>query len=327
MDDRPDARVPTEPVRWWKRVGAAVLGAGAIAAAVTAVITAVQVIHPPDREEFAEFGDVTIRTDVPVSEYEQRISPPKPVSRSLGDGTSGHRPVLVAATDHAPTQMPPATARQTPPDTTPDTTLDTSPDTETPVTAEPTEVTGDDGRKLPDPDRPMVADQGSVRALQAEPIPPGACSKQPQFCAFYIRALPTDAGGETLSQQEAKAAYAEVIEDSRTVSVKQSRKSRKGKRKREMLGVVVNANVALSGLRGKRVVLSWTFWRGDGDTQVYGTWLNENHAYELVAGSDHDSGAVDFWIPLPKAKGPYFIRSKLTRDGQVLATHDSKEFS
>jgi hypothetical protein len=313
MDDRPVApTAPTKPVRWWKRIGAVVLGAGGIAAAVTAIVTAVQTIHPPDKEEFAAFGDVTIRTGVPVSEYKQRVSPPKPLSKSLGGGASKPWPVLVAATGSASTPAPSPTTRRT-----------------SPATKKPTVEPSNSGRTLPDLDRSFIADQGSVRAVQTDgqkgTVPPDVCEKQPLVCKIIIiGTMPTDAEGNTLSEEKAKAAYDKVVKNSRTVSVK---KSKKNKKKREMLGVVVNVNIELSGLRGKRVLLSWTFWRGDGDTQVYGTWLNDNYAYELVAGSDHDSGGVDFWIPLPKEKGPYFIRSKLPKDGQVLATHDSQQFS
>ncbi len=32
---------------------------------------------------------------------------------------------------------------------------------------------------------------------------------------------------------------------------------------------------------------------------------------------------MNFWLPLPKKKGPYTVRTMLTLDGRQMATHDT----
>jgi hypothetical protein len=96
--------------------------------------------------------------------------------------------------------------------------------------------------------------------------------------------------------------------------------------KGEPLGVVVSADLELVGLRGKPVLLSWSMWQQGGTKRLFGNWLNRNLAYRLVATTDHDTTALDMWIPLPKAPGPYFIRVNLTADRSPLASGDSPPF-
>jgi hypothetical protein len=55
--------------------------------------------------------------------------------------------------------------------------------------------------------------------------------------------------------------------------------------------------------------------------------LNERLAYRMEATSDHDTASVDFWIPLPKSRGPYFVRSRLAVGDSTLATTDSPSFN
>jgi hypothetical protein len=140
-----------------------------------------------------------------------------------------------------------------------------------------------------------------------------------QFCVAGLPLVTADVQGRALTEEQ--------IVDRHVATFKKLRTGKaKGSRKAQPVGVVVNANVELGGLRGKPVHLSWSMWQKDGGGQLYGEWLNERLAYRIVATSDHDTAGVDYWIPLPKQKGPYFIRSRLTLDGTTLASADSDPF-
>jgi hypothetical protein len=67
-------------------------------------------------------------------------------------------------------------------------------------------------------------------------------------------------------------------------------------------------------------------WQKDGQKRLYGAWLNDNLAYKLKASTDEDTGTANFWVPLPKDRGAYFMRSTLTVDGHAVASKDSEQF-
>jgi hypothetical protein len=94
----------------------------------------------------------------------------------------------------------------------------------------------------------------------------------------------------------------------------------------EPLGVVVTADIELIGLRHRPVMLTWQMWQLGGQVRLYDEWLNKNLAYVLEATTDHQTRAVDLWVPLPKEPGPYFIRLLLTAEQSPLASEDSEAF-
>ncbi len=90
--------------------------------------------------------------------------------------------------------------------------------------------------------------------------------------------------------------------------------------------MVVTVDVELSGLKGRPVLLSWSMWQAGEGTRLYGEWLNTNLAYQLEATESHDTASVDFWIPLPKRHGQYFVRSYLAVPGQAATSADCDPF-
>jgi hypothetical protein len=94
----------------------------------------------------------------------------------------------------------------------------------------------------------------------------------------------------------------------------------------EPLGAVVTANVELVGLRGEPVLLSWSIWQVGGTERLYGQWLTTNPAYQLTATRERDTTAVNLWIPLPTAPGPYLVRLDLMLGGSPLTSEDTHPF-
>lgn len=75
---------PPQQPPWWRRwrarINQMMLAAGALATAVTAVLT---LYNTRDAQETATFTSVTADSGIPFNEYRQRWSPPRPVARSL----------------------------------------------------------------------------------------------------------------------------------------------------------------------------------------------------------------------------------------------------
>jgi len=96
----------------------------------------------------------------------------------------------------------------------------------------------------------------------------------------------------------------------------------------EPLGAVISANIELDGLRGKHVMLYWSMWQQGGNTRLFGQWLSSYAGFKLTATTDKDTGSINFWLPLPKAHGQYFIRLELRlQNGAQLASGDSNSFN
>jgi hypothetical protein len=94
----------------------------------------------------------------------------------------------------------------------------------------------------------------------------------------------------------------------------------------EPLGAVVRADVELQGMRRRTVLLSWSMWERDGGGRLHGDWLNENLAYRLRPGTEHDTTSLDLWVPLPEETGPYVIRTTLRVDGVTVASGETPPF-
>ena len=98
--------------------------------------------------------------------------------------------------------------------------------------------------------------------------------------------------------------------------------------RQEPLGVEVDANVELSGLRDQAVWLHWSVYPAAGGTRLFGKWLGSVVAEQLIPSTDHDTGSISFWIPLPVGPGPYVAKLELfSNDGHGLASATTDPFS
>ena len=97
--------------------------------------------------------------------------------------------------------------------------------------------------------------------------------------------------------------------------------------RQEPLGVEVDANVELSGLRDQAVWLHWSVYPAAGGTRLFGKWLSTVVADQLIPSTDHDTGSVSFWIPLPVDPGPYVAKLELFSNGHSLASATTDPFS
>ena len=74
------------------------------------------------------------------------------------------------------------------------------------------------------------------------------------------------------------------------------------------VGVTVNYDISLTGFRGRRVTIRWSLYSVPGGNPVPVDWLKNEPIHWLQGQADKDSASDSFWVPLPKIKGPFYIR-------------------
>lgn len=321
--------------RWWNTATKAAVGIGAIGSAAAAGLS----LWPgPDPANLAKINTVRVTTEVPLSEYRQRLTAthlPDAVGArpwgalAAGPPLAGQMRVTPPPVEDEPGDPDPGGGETGPADE------GTGPaeggETADPATQDPT------GEPLTPPPPTEQPAETPPAAGNAAPIPPAPSSMAdlppaagPAICASVAdhtsgsacptvvekmwNAVSTDENGGRASPEEAAERLVNILKETRTTGAK------------EPLGVVVAVDVELVDMRDKSVFVSWSMWQVGGAKRLYGEWLNTNFAYRLRATSDHDSASLNFWIPLPQTAGPYFIRTTLVADGNTIASANSEHF-
>jgi hypothetical protein len=289
--------------RWLKNIKAVIIGAGAIAAAASAVV-ALWPVHDPD-----DSASVTLRatSGVPVSEYRQHqgggspegagivLTTPSQVKKSP---TADVSPSAGASTQTKPT----STTRQSA----------TGPIAGTPKSTTSSDAVIPDGRLT----LPPGLDEEAVRKTTDKVR--RATESTVDFGTFLpiVASNYVDSSGNRVSQDAAIDQVIKILRDARHVQGRN-----------EPLGVAVSADVELSGFRNKTVTLTWSMWQVEGRARIHGRWLNKNLAYELRPTTDHDTTSVDLWIPLPREAGSYAVHVDLYLGVNKVASGESQPFS
>ena len=93
------------------------------------------------------------------------------------------------------------------------------------------------------------------------------------------------------------------------------------------LGVVVNFSAQIDGYRGKESVVRWSLFNARERTRMPQSWLRNRVALRLIPEAGSDRGSPSVWVPLPRRRGPYFVRLELLDDrGNRLDKADTKSF-
>lgn len=100
-----------------------------------------------------------------------------------------------------------------------------------------------------------------------------------------------------------------------------------GPAKLSPLGVVVNFSAQIDGYRGKESVVRWSLFDARERTRMPQPWLRNRVALRLVPEAGSDRGSLAVWVPLPRQRGPYFVRLELLDDrGNRLDKADTESF-
>ena len=95
----------------------------------------------------------------------------------------------------------------------------------------------------------------------------------------------------------------------------------------EPLGVTVNFDLTLEGFKGRRTEVRWSLYEAGADARVPRDWLLNRRVLVARADAASDRASGEFWVPLPRQRGPFFVRLSVYDDrGGRLARADSKSF-
>ena len=300
-----------------QRVVAGVLTAGALAGAVTAVVS----LWPdPDALDSATFTSGVVSAPSRLSDYVASVEL-QPFEGSAGLGQA----VLVGLVATSPS----GTGGPTP-DPTPTGTGATT-DQPTPTTDPPTTPTtsgattgGPTPSPLPVPAvldlAPLVQQQFFHRLERQRALddwylvePSADVPEEAEVTTlFFTTEQALDATGVAVSPAVAAERLARRLAEVRSLP-------RQGKL--EPVGALARVDLDLVGLRGDRLVLYWRLVPADPTPDPTAeplppAWQRYTAAYQLTPGTDHDTASLDVWVPLPRAAGPYQL-------DLVLATRDS----
>jgi hypothetical protein len=322
---------PAGPVeRLWNRATKTIVGAGAIASAIAAIVS----LWPPsdnaepDLPDRPTFTWVQIKSDVPFSAFQIHVA----TNQLPEEPPGGLRPwgaAPVAATEqYDPTADPNGGVTDPPPyESDPPTAPPPPSETASTPDINPTAGTASAESSAPDavevkpaltPDPASTAATENACAELTSTISEEACRESP-IVDLMARSFLRNATGEPDPPDAAKTSLVQIFEDARTTEATEESVA-------EPLGVVITVKVELAGMRNEPVLLSWSMWNL-GATRVHGEWLNPSLAYRLVATTNRDVAELNFWVPLPRTSGSYQLRSHLEATGMTPVTDDSKTFS
>ncbi|MFC5175183.1 hypothetical protein [Nocardioides taihuensis] len=154
--------------------------------------------------------------------------------------------------------------------------------------------------------------------LEVQGVTP-ACATDARGCrAFITTGTPVDADGDPVSVDEATREIVRLLVATRVETSPGS--------EGEPVGELVSADVELTGLRGESVDVLWSMFGRSARGPLPPAWQGSHLAYRLHPSSDHDTGSVSLWVPVPRAPGKYVIQLELRVDGAALDTADTRPF-
>jgi hypothetical protein len=282
---------------------ATVLSMGALAGAITAIIS----LRPtPDPEDSAAFtSEILVSAPLTLGEYTRSVTPAPRGFRPL--------PTSTPTSATAPTSTTPSFTDTRGPISSTTLSTSTSVTPLSPTTDQEPAVTMDRIQVPPsvDPVKLCTATSDALSRAGDEISVPKECVPAIKWIAAGSSVTPQ---GKPVSPAEAAAKVVQVLKNARL-------------KKKEPVGVLVTANIELAGLRGKEVMVSWSMRQATGGKPVHADWMNENLVYRIVPGTARDTTSVDLWVPLPKATSSYVIAAGLTTGGSKLASAQSSPFT
>jgi hypothetical protein len=312
-----------------KSVAAVVIGAGAVAGAIAAILALWPDPPAPTPELRAELSELLVDEPVTLEEYTIRHEELEDSSAPSPDSAKRRRTGALTV----PVLTQPALGTETTETTRTDTTEPESTQTGTTGT-ESVPTTDEDDDDSDDGVTPRVVPDLSDEARERMSEGVRQALGQGEVAAFSVgRACATGLGdpecglsstalfmrlGEEASAPEVAESLTQVLEQTKTVE--------KGSGTKEPIGATVNYRISLTGFNGREVDVRWELHRPGGPTLPH-KWLKNQRAAVLEGEAERDSASPYFWIPLPAARGPFFVRLRvLDEDGEVLARADTERF-
>jgi hypothetical protein len=312
-----------------------ILAAGAVATALGAIIGLGRTVLPdspkPPERQSATISTPQVDQKVPLAEYlEDTPAALRGKRRTASVSVSVSKVVFASASiaqSSTPTVVspPPATTPQPPSATTPSATTPQPPSATTPQS--PSATT---------PQSPSATTPQSPSATTPQP------PSRPPLVAALIAQVEKKPLEEVVELPETTARMQdiaiEVMTDDKNAPRAEVRTVLASSRlqlsnasgsapKLSPLGVVVNFVAEIEGYRGKQSVVRWSLFDAREGTRMPQSWLRNREALRLVPEAGSDRGSLAVWVPLPRKRGPYFVRLELFDDrGGRLEKRDTKSF-
>jgi hypothetical protein len=313
-------------ISWWARVSAAVLAAGALAGAATAIIGLWPEPDPVDRvtitsanllaQPLSDYvATVKIRPleDAEGADVIEPFAAVPHLRWTGGAATAGPTPSGSGRSTDSPTGTRSATTSSSP---TSSSSTGSSPSTTEPTTFAPTTAptsSSDSPVQAPPAilDVPIDVREQLNDAIVSSPVLEGFVLPDdlPDIPGLVAFALQNAVGeqGQPIPTEEAAQNLSARLERVRTVP--------SGGR-RNPLGVRATVDLEMEGLRGVDLFLYWRLQSAGGATPVPDLWAQATPAFRLTPGTTLDSASVDVWVPLPRAQGPYVLDFLVIHDPQ-----------
>lgn len=310
---------------------ALVITAGALAAAILAVIGLWDRIFPPDLADVARIESVDLVGQTSFKEFaHERFGVEFPLEpASTGDAAGEATVVLQLSTPQpvlpqgesvqpqgsdAPSAPTDPTAPPDIPPTTPPTTPPADPDPSSPATDPPATTP---------PSSPDPSDPPLVPFERFTWLPPAtyleALSSQPELDewnfdeaevhqSYLLIIEPTGEHGEELPAEEAADRVAQALGSVESITDEAG--------DLDPAGWSVAVNLTLEGLEGVPLLLTWSL---DG-VDVPEDWAAEKITYRVVASTPRDVGSAEIWVPHLKVPGQYNVNVKLKLESDLDTT-------
>jgi hypothetical protein len=142
-------------------------------------------------------------------------------------------------------------------------------------------------------------------------VTPGPGPSEPK--EFKTEALTVAPEDYTHEQQKEVTAQAALIKTSTGTA--------------EPVGRLIDLSVTLRGLKHRCVQLRWSLYEARTGIRAKELWLRDRPALRFVPGGQDESASQQFWVPVPRRGGRFFIRMGLFEpDGTRLTVARTEMF-
>ena len=283
-----------------------IVRAGAVAAAIGSIVAVVALVWPdsPARQG-AKLSNVSRERNVSLADFAARqeiaaLNPRddrgRPAEKLRGTGRPGLAVALLASAG-APADGAGATTPE--PET-------TTPGAQRPSSRIGRRRAGSQGKESPTPGASEALNRRNEEL--ATIVPP---EDETEAYAAMVGAdgdvVEGDDGAEPASRTEAIQSANKFLRALRGTRVRRS-SSASGSVTQEVLGVTVSFDLQLEGLKGRHSYVRWSLYSARGNRRVPRDWLINRRVLSLQGKANEDRASKEFWVPLPRAKGPFFVR-------------------
>ena len=314
-----------------------ILAAGAVATALGAIIGLGQTVLPDDpkpaEQMSATISGLQVDPKVPLAEYLEEIPE---AARPSGRKASVAGTVFASASLAEYTPPPVVSSSESESESEPETETETKTQSETETETEPPVTTP----QPPPPvttTRPPPPPPGNLGTEEGQSLP--ALPEGTQRLLEQVEYKPLEEVLDVPAGEVQMDYVTEILTDEKDAPRDEVRRmltasrlgpantTGTGPKKLSPLGVVVNFSAQIDGYRGKQSVVRWSLFDARDRTRMPQPWLRNREALRLVPEAGSDRGSLAVWVPLPRKRGPYFVRLELLSDrGARLDKADTKRF-